>query len=73
MLFVDVLSTEGRFGVGVALISSDRCQFFEALRFEFKTSNNEALYEALIVGIKMGKKLEFPRLIGHSDSQLLVN
>ena len=42
------------------------------LRFDFKTSNNEAEYEALIAGLKLAKemKVESPEI--YSDSQLVV-
>ena len=43
-----------------------------ALRFSFKTSNNQAEYEALIVGLRIAKDLKVDKLRAHSDSQLVV-
>ena len=43
-----------------------------ALRFKFKASNNEAEYEALIVGLKLAKEMKVESLEIFSDSQLIV-
>ena len=43
-----------------------------ALRFGFKASNNEAKYEALIVGLKLAKEMKVESLEIFSDSQLVV-
>ena len=44
-----------------------------ALRFDFSASNNEAKYEALIIGITMCKPARAERIKAYSDSQLVVN
>ena len=44
-----------------------------ALRFNFKVSNNEAKYEALITALKLAKTLQIQHLAVFSDSQLVVN
>ena len=43
-----------------------------ALRFGFKASNNEAKYEALIVGLKPTEEMKVESLEIFSDSQLVV-
>ena len=43
-----------------------------ALRFGFQASNNEAEYEALIVGLKLAKEMKVESLEIYSDSQLIV-
>ena len=43
-----------------------------ALRFEFQASNNEAEYEALIVGLNIVHSMEANQLEVCSDSQLVV-
>ena len=43
-----------------------------ALRFSFKTSNNQAEYEALIAGLRIAKDLKVEKLRAYSDSQLVV-
>ncbi|XP_022871800.1 uncharacterized protein LOC111390913 [Olea europaea var. sylvestris] len=72
-LYVDGSSTEKRSGVDVVLISPDHRIFYEALPFDFKASNNEAEYEALIAGARMSSGLGISDLILHSNSQLVMN
>ena len=43
-----------------------------ALRFNFKASNNEVKYEALIAGLKLAKEVKVESLDIFSDSQLVV-
>ena len=43
-----------------------------ALRFNFKTFNNGAKYEALIVGLKMAKDLNIKKLKFFNNSQLVI-
>ncbi|XP_022891492.1 uncharacterized protein LOC111406334 [Olea europaea var. sylvestris] len=72
-LYIDGSSTKERSGADVVLISPDHRMFCEALPFDFKASNNEAEYEALIAGARMASGLGISDLILHSDSQLVVN
>jgi len=44
----------------------------ESLRFNFQTPNNQAKYEALIVGLTLANNLGVTRLRCLSDSQLTV-
>jgi len=44
----------------------------QALRFAFKASNNQAEYEALIVGMLLAKELGTQRLLVKSDSLLVT-
>ncbi|KAF7135017.1 hypothetical protein RHSIM_Rhsim08G0105300 [Rhododendron simsii] len=43
-----------------------------ALRFEFKTTNNEAEYEALVVGLELVSAVGASHVLAKSDSQLVV-
>ena len=43
-----------------------------ALRLEFKTSNNQAEYEALIAGLLLARDMGVDNVICKSDSQLTV-
>jgi len=43
-----------------------------ALKFEFKTSNNQAEYEALIAGLVLAKDMGAQNVVCRSDSQLMV-
>ncbi|XP_022156791.1 uncharacterized protein LOC111023625 [Momordica charantia] len=72
-VYVDGSSNEKGCGAGVLLLASDDMRFEYALRFNFRTSNNEAGYEALFVGLRMAKGLGATHLLIFSDSQLIVN
>ena len=72
-LHVDGASNARGAGAGVVLTNPDREKLRYALRFEFKASNNEAEYEALIVGLELANKLGAQNLRIHCDSQLIVN
>lgn len=44
-----------------------------ALRFKFRTSNNEVEYEVLIAGLRLAKSMGAHHLNVISDSELVVN
>ncbi|XP_022857914.1 uncharacterized protein LOC111378862 [Olea europaea var. sylvestris] len=50
-LYIDGSSTRDRSRASVVLISPEQHIFCEALPFDFKASNNEVEYEALIIGV----------------------
>jgi len=45
----------------------------QSLCFNFKATNNQSEYEALIVGLNLVKEIRASRLITKSDSQLVNN
>ncbi|GJR46713.1 reverse transcriptase domain-containing protein [Tanacetum coccineum] len=45
-------------GAGLMLISPEAKEYTYALRFEFKTTNNEAEYEALLSGLRIAEEIE---------------
>ncbi|GJW05353.1 reverse transcriptase domain-containing protein [Tanacetum coccineum] len=49
-LFIDGASSSDGSGEGLMLVSPEGKEYTYALRFEFKTTNNEAEYEALLAG-----------------------
>lgn len=59
-------------GAGIVLISPSGTVHEHALILNFKASNNEAEYEALITGLKMAQGLGIQDLVVYSDSQLVV-
>ncbi|XP_004296026.1 PREDICTED: uncharacterized protein LOC101306711 [Fragaria vesca subsp. vesca] len=72
-LHVDGSSNNRLSGAGI-IITDPEGHFYEyALRFEFKTSNNIAEYEALIAGIQLYRELGALHIHIFSDSQLVVN
>ncbi|GAV84767.1 rve domain-containing protein/RVT_3 domain-containing protein [Cephalotus follicularis] len=59
-------------GAGLVLTSPDGWTLEYALRFNFKATNNEAEWEALIAGLTIAKHLEVQRIEASSDSQQVV-
>ena len=59
-------------GAGLILTSPEGIDIEYALRFGFRTSNNEAEYEAIIAGLNLAHSLEVNQLKVYSDSQLVV-
>jgi ribonuclease HI len=45
----------------------------QSLKFEFKASNNQAEYEALIAGLRLTVELSVHKVTAKNDSQLLAN
>ncbi|XP_074298051.1 uncharacterized protein LOC141628858 [Silene latifolia] len=60
-------------GVGLVLRSTKGDMIVQAIRCEFKGTNNEAEYEALILGMQMALGLKVRNLRVYSDSLLVVN
>ncbi|GAV57809.1 RVT_3 domain-containing protein [Cephalotus follicularis] len=59
-------------GAGLVLTSPGGWTLEYALRFSFNATNNEAEWEALIVGLTIAKHLEVQKIEASSDSQLVV-
>ena len=71
-LSVDGAANSQGSGVGLILTSPDEIDAEYALRFGFQASNNEAEYEAVIVGLNLAHSMEADQLKICSDSQLVV-
>ncbi|GKD06606.1 reverse transcriptase domain-containing protein [Tanacetum coccineum] len=56
-LFTDGSSCTDGSGVGLILTSPEGTEFTYALRFQFSASNNEAEYEALIIGLRIAAQI----------------
>ena len=71
-LFVDgATNAQGR-AAGLILTSPERIDIEYALRFGFQASNNEAEYEAIIVGLNLAHSMEVDQLEVCSNSHLVV-
>ncbi|GJS33210.1 reverse transcriptase domain-containing protein [Tanacetum coccineum] len=66
------LSSDGS-GAGLMLISPEGKEYTYALRLEFETTNTEAEYEALLVGLRIAQEMEIRSLAIFTDSQLMVS
>ncbi|XP_071911808.1 uncharacterized protein [Coffea arabica] len=72
-LFVDGSSSKEGCGAGLLLTSPMGDELAYALRFDFRASNNESEYEALVAGMVIARKLGAESIEVYSDSQLIVN
>ncbi|XP_074305439.1 uncharacterized protein LOC141640606 [Silene latifolia] len=72
-LHVDGVSNTKGVGVGLVLKSPQGEQIIQAVRCEFKVTNNEAEYEALILGLQLALEMQINHIKVYSDSQLIVN
>ena len=70
---MDDASNDTRSGADIMLISLERHKIHCALCFMFKALNDKAEYEALIVGLRLAKKLQARNIQIYSESQLMVN
>nr|GEV64884.1 integrase, catalytic region, zinc finger, CCHC-type, peptidase aspartic, catalytic [Tanacetum cinerariifolium] len=55
------------------LVSLEGKEFTYAIRFDFKTTNNEAKYEALLTGIHIVMDMQIKNLDIYVDSQFMAN
>ncbi|KAJ9543906.1 hypothetical protein OSB04_023613 [Centaurea solstitialis] len=73
ILYFDGSSNIRGCGLGIVLKSSQGGNIVYSIRCEFKATNNEAEYEALIVGLDIAFRLGAKQLYVRSDSLLVVN
>ena len=59
-------------GAGVVLIPLKGETLKYAVRLQFTATNNEAEYEALLIGLNLAKALGVKNLIVQVDSQLII-
>ena len=71
-LSVDGAANAHESGASLILASLDGIDVEYALRFGFHASNNEAEYEAVIVGLNLAYSMEADQLEVYNDSQLVV-
>jgi len=69
---VDGSSTQHVGGVGVILQSPKGDLLEYAFRLQFQTTNNEAEYKALIIGLDLAKVLEAEPVVVQGDSQFII-
>ncbi|XP_042410245.1 uncharacterized protein LOC121999660 [Zingiber officinale] len=71
-VYVDGSTTHQRSGVGILLISPQGDILQLAVRLNFRATNNEAEYEALLAGMQAARHVGAARVIIYSDSQLVT-
>ncbi|KAL0395050.1 UNVERIFIED_CONTAM: hypothetical protein Slati_4471200 [Sesamum latifolium] len=72
LLHVDGSSTAQSSGAGIVITTPQGEDLEFAIEFDFKTSNNEAEYEALVIGMRMAHETVARHHLAYSDSQLVV-
>ncbi|GKF07606.1 reverse transcriptase domain-containing protein [Tanacetum coccineum] len=73
MLYTDGASSFDGSGARLMMIDPKGKEYTYALHFKFDTTNNEAVYEALLAGLRIAQEMEIINLEIFVDSQLLVN
>ncbi|XP_021807706.1 uncharacterized protein LOC110751539 [Prunus avium] len=72
-MYFDGSSTEARLGAGVVIESPQGQRWQVAFQLDFKCTNNQAEYEALIIGLEILKEIKATRVLVYGDSQLVIN
>ncbi|KAL0416349.1 UNVERIFIED_CONTAM: hypothetical protein Slati_3466800 [Sesamum latifolium] len=72
LLHVDGSSMTQDSGAGIVITLPQGEDLEFAIKFGFKASNNEAEYEALVIGMRMAHEAGVRHLLAYSDSQLIV-
>nr|GEX63999.1 reverse transcriptase domain-containing protein [Tanacetum cinerariifolium] len=73
ILFTDGSSCADGFRAGLILTNPEGVEFTYVLRFRFEATNNEAEYEALIVGLRIAEEMGVKNLQANMDSRLVAN
>ncbi|XP_076929155.1 uncharacterized protein LOC143593396 [Bidens hawaiensis] len=71
-LFMDGASRSEGSGVGLRLVNPEGHEFTYAIKLDFKSTNNEAEYEAFLAGLRIDKKLGVKHLEARVDSMLIT-
>ncbi|XP_073121339.1 uncharacterized protein [Henckelia pumila] len=71
-IFVDGSSCHTGSGVRIVIVSPWGEETNISIRLDFRASNNEAEYEALLLGLKAARNLGISRATLYSDSQLAI-
>ncbi|XP_017417482.1 uncharacterized protein LOC108328172 [Vigna angularis] len=71
-LYVDGASDRSVCGAGIVLEGPNGFLLEHSLIFKFKASNNQAEYEALVVGLGLAKDMGAKKITCRTDSQLVV-
>nr|XP_043615167.1 uncharacterized protein LOC122587140 [Erigeron canadensis] len=71
-LYTDGAASSNGCGAGLMLISPEEKEFTYALRFEFKVTNNEAKYEALLAVLRIARDMRIRNIQVYVNSQLVA-
>ena len=71
-VYVDGASNQKGAGIGLVLMSTEEVVIEKSLRLDFLATNNEAEYEALLVGMAMVQRMGGKSIKLFSNSRLVV-
>ena len=71
-LYVNGVANQRGSGIGLVLVSPEKITIEKSLRLSFSATNNEAEYEALLMGMMMVQKMGGRAVKVFSDSKLVV-
>ena len=71
-VYVNGVANQMGSGVGLVLISPEKITIEKSVRLGFSATNNEAEYEALLVGIAMVQRMGGKAVEIFSDSRLVI-
>ena len=71
-MYFDGASTQSLAGVGVVLISPSKENIHLSYKLDFKTTNNIAEYEALLLGVKVAKEMGIMCMRIFGDVDLII-
>ena len=71
-VYVNGAANQRGSGIGLVLVSPEKITIEKSLRLDFSATNNEAKYEALLMGMMMVQKMGGKTVKVYSDSKLVV-
>ena len=71
-MYFDGASTQSSAGAGVVLISPSKENIHLSYKLDFKTTNNIAEYEALLLGVKDAKEMGIMCINIFGDANLII-
>ena len=71
-VYIDRASNQNGSGIGLVLISPEKVIIEKSLRLDFLATNNEAEYEALLIGMAMVQRMGGKSVKLFLDSRLVV-
>ena len=71
-MYVDGVSNQKGSGIGLVLISPEKVIVDKSLRLDFSATNNEAKYEALLMGMAIVQRMGGKSVKVFSDSRLVI-
>ncbi|CAN6700431.1 unnamed protein product [Malus baccata var. baccata] len=72
-MYFDGSSTSTSAGVGIVLQSPHQHHWFFSLKLDFDCTNNQAEYEALVIGLSILHNLYAARVLVFGDSELVIH